>query len=50
MATKVIQALLPIYNIVYSRALVFFFLKKILFIFRQKGREGEREGETSMCG
>ena len=21
-----------------------------LFIFRERGREGEREGETSMCG
>ena len=27
-----------------------FFLKKILLIFRAKGREGKREGETSMCG
>ena len=24
--------------------------KKILFIFRQRGREGERRRETSMCG
>ena len=30
----------------------FFFFKKIfyLFIFRERGREGERERETSMCG
>ena len=27
-----------------------FFLKKILLIFRAKGREGKREEETSMCG
>ena len=26
-----------------------FFLKKILFIFRQRGREGEREGEKHQC-
>ena len=30
---------------------MFFFLKKIfyLFIFRQRGREGEREGEKHQC-
>ena len=25
------------------------FLKKILFIFKEKGREGEREGEKHQC-
>ena len=29
--------------------LLFFFLKKILFIFRERGREGEREGEKYPC-
>ena len=27
----------------------FLFLKKILFIFRERGREGEREGEKHQC-
>ena len=29
---------------------LFPFLKKSLFIFRERGKEGERLGETSMCG
>ena len=29
--------------------LVFFFFLKSLFIFRQRGREGEREGEKHQC-
>ena len=29
--------------------MLFPFLKKVLFIFREKGREGEREGEKYQC-
>ena len=28
---------------------MFVFLKKILFIFRERGKEGEREGEKHQC-
>ena len=31
-------------------AIAILFLKKILFIYRQRGKEGERGRETSMCG
>ena len=31
----------------FNRNFIFF---KILFIFRERGREGERRKETSMCG
>ena len=29
---------------------IFFFLRLYLFNFRERGREGEKEGEKSMCG
>ena len=36
-------------TIVGSGSLYFSFLRLYLFIFRQKGREGEREGEKHLC-
>ena len=37
-------------SLVSSKWLIpFFFFLKILFIFRQRGREGEREGEKHYC-
>ena len=43
------QCVFPAKGLGRDRELLFFFLRLYLFIFRERGKEGEREGEKHQC-